>query len=291
VPRSVDEGFTDFLSRLTPTSGESDAAKRHRASIKACLDANFDLNNFFRTGSFGNGTSISGYSDVDYFASIARSDLNQNSGASLTRVRNALHYRFPTSGVRVSCPAVKVPFGSDAKESTEIVPADYIYSTSEAHRVYEIADCSGGWMRSSPDAHNAYVRSVDQKLNNMVKPLIRFVKAWKYYRQVPISSFYLELQIAKYAYGESSIIYSIDVRNIFSRLHANRLAPMKDPKGISGYISPCSTQARLEESKSKLATALSRADKAREAEGKGKIQDAFYWWDQVYAGKFPSYYR
>ncbi len=291
MPRSVDEGFTDFLSRLTPTPGESDAAKGHRASIKACLDANFDLKNFYRTGSFGNGTSISGYSDVDYFASISRNDLNQNSGTSLTRVRNVLHSRFPASGVRVSCPAVKVPFGTDAKESTEVVPADYMYRTPEDHRVYEIADCSGGWMRSSPDAHNAYVRDADQRLSNAVKPLIRFIKAWKYYRQVPISSFYLELQVAKYTYGEPSIVYSIDVRNVLSLLHANKLAPMKDPKGISGNIGPCFTSAQLEEAKSKLATALSRAEKAREAESNDRIQDAFHWWDQVYAGRFPGYYR
>ncbi len=291
MPRSVDEGFNDFLPRLTPTPGESDAAKSHRASIKACLDANFDTNNFFRSGSFGNGTSISGYSDVDYFASIARSDLNQNSGTTLRRVRGALDGRFPSTGVRVSCPAVSVPFGTDAKESTEVVPADYIYSTQDSHRVYEIADCSGGWMHSSPDAHNAYVRDADQKLKNRVKPLIRFIKAWKYYRQVPISSFYLELQVAKYSYGESFILYSIDVERMFTKLTASGLAPLQDPQEISGYIHPCATQAHLDESRSKVATALSRAEKAQAAESNGNIQDAFYWWDQVYAGRFPSYYR
>lgn len=290
MPRLVDEGFSDFLSRLTPTSGESDAAKRHRASIKACLEANFNLVNFFRTGSFGNGTSISGYSDVDYFASIAARNISSNSGTSLSRVKDVLSSRFPLTGVRVSCPAVKVPFGTDAKESTEVVPAAFVL-TPGADRVYDIANCSGGWMRSSPDAHNAYVRDADRRLNNKVKPLIRFIKAWKYYRQVPISSFYLELQVAKYSYGESSIVWSIDVERMFAKLTTSALAPMKDPKGISGYIEPCFTKAQLKESQSKLATALLRAKKAREAESKGNTKDAFYWWDQVYAGKFPSYYR
>lgn len=291
MPRSVDAGFNDFLSKLTPTLGESDAAKRHRASIKANLEANFDVKNFFRSGSFGNGTSISGYSDVDYFASIARNDLNQNSGTILSRVRDVLNQRFPSTGVRVSCPAVSVPFGTDAKESTEVVPADYMHSTYELHRVYEIADCSGVWMRSSPDAHNTYVRDADQRLSNRVKPLIRFVKAWKYYRQVPISSFYLELQVAKYSYGEPSILYSIDIEQVFTKLTASGLAPLQDPQGISGYIRPCATQAQLYESRSKVATALSRAEKARAAESNGNIQNAFYWWDQVYADRFPSYYR
>src|SRR5258708_3949048 len=72
MPRTVDEGFRDFLSRLTPSSYESAAATAHRASIEARLKNDFGLRRFFRTGSFGNGTSISGYSDVDYFASLPR---------------------------------------------------------------------------------------------------------------------------------------------------------------------------------------------------------------------------
>lgn len=290
MPRSVDGGFNDFLSKLTPTPGESIASKNHRASIKACLEANFSLAYFYQTGSFGNGTSISGYSDVDYFASIAAKSISSNSNTSLSRVKDTLSSRFPLTGVRVSCPAIRVPFGADAKESTEVVPAQYV-NMPGSDRVYDIANCSGGWMRSSPDAHNTYVRDADQRLSNKVKPLIRFIKAWKYYRQVPISSFYLELQVAKYSYGESSIIYSIDVERMLTRLTASGLAPLQDPQGISGYIHPCGTQAQLDESRSKVATALSRAEKARTAENNGNIQDAFYWWDQVYADRFPSYYR
>ncbi len=64
MPRTVDEGFRDFLPSLTPSSLESAAAKTHRASIEACLKTNFGLKRFFRVGSFGNGTSISGHSDA-----------------------------------------------------------------------------------------------------------------------------------------------------------------------------------------------------------------------------------
>ena len=247
------------------------------------------MTNFFRTGSFGNGTSISGYSDVDYFAVIPTKNLKENSTTTLRQVRDALATRFPNTGVRVSCPAVVVPFGTDAKESTEVTPADYIKATN-GYNIYDIPDCSDGWMNSSPSTHNAYVRKVDGDLGGKVKPLIRFIKAWKYYQNVPISSFYLELRIAKYAEGESSIGYSIDVKNIFSYLDRIGLASMQDPKGISGYISPCSTDTKLADAKSKLSTALNRAQKARDAENKDDIKEAFEWWDMLYNGNFPSYY-
>ena len=290
MPRTVDAGFRAFLRKLTPLSGESSAAKRHRASIRACLKNNFNMRRFFQSGSFGNGTSISGYSDVDYFASIPSNNLSEDSNISLRRVRNALDIRFPNTDVRVSCPAVKVPFGILAKESTEVVPADYIRKSSEGHHVYEIPNCYGGWMYSSPEAHTAYVRDVDRNLKNKVRPLIRFIKAWKYFRNVPISSFYLELRVTKYAEGESSIIYSIDIKNILKSLYNHELADMRDPKGISGLISPCTTEVQHKEAMSRLATALNRAEKAREAEAQGNIKNAFYWWNLLFAGKFPSYY-
>lgn len=288
MPRTIDQGFRDFLIKLTPSSSESDAAKRHRASIEACLKSNFDLQRFFRMGSFGNATSISGFSDVDYFASIPHKNLKQDSGTTLTKVRDALDARFPNTSVRVNCPAVKVPFGIYVSETTEVVPADLV--DWKSHHVYEIPNCAGGWMLSSPDAHNSYVRNIDQKLGGKVKPLIRFVKAWKYYRQVPISSFYLELRIAKYAEGESAIIYDMDVKRVFALLDRIELAVMQDPMGVSGSISPCSTSVKLADAKSKLSTALSRAERALEAKDKGDIKDAFDWWSLVYDGQFPSFY-
>lgn len=290
MPRTVDEGFRVFHARLTPSSSESDAAKSHRASIESRLKNDFGLLRFFRTGSFGNGTSISGYSDVDYFASLPNDQLTRSSDYTLTKIRNALDLRFPNTGVRVNCPAIKVPFGTVESEITEVVPVGYVGNTEDGHHVYDIPNCSDGWMRSSPDAHNAYVRQQDERLGRKVKPLVRFIKAWKYFRQVPISSFYLELRVAKFAEGESSILYSIDVKRALRRLYENNLAAIQDPMGVSGYIYPCTSDVKLEDARSKLSTAVGRAEKAYEAEQGGKIDDAFYWWRLLYDDWFPTYY-
>lgn len=289
MTKTVDEGFRVFHSRLTPNSGETEAAKNHRASIESCLKTNFEITRFFRSGSFGNGTNISGYSDVDYFASIPTKNLKQDSSYTLRQVRDTLNTRFPNTGVHVDTPAIVVPFGNDGSETTEVIPADFIKKTEQDYLVYEIADGNGGWMRTSPDAHNAYVANVHSEHNNKVKPLVRFLKAWKYYRDVPISSFYLEMWIARYALGEESILYSIDIERIFYFLANSNLAAMQDPTGISGFIYPCATEAKKTDALSKLNTALTRAQKARESEVAGKTAEAFTWWDLVFAGKFPAY--
>ena len=289
MPRTINEGFLEFLRKLTPSDYESDAAIKHRASIKQCIESNFTLQRFWRTGSFGNGTSISGYSDVDYVASISRDDLSSDSAKSLSSLRSALDRRFPSTGVRTSCPAVVVPFGVDAKETTEITPADYLREKN-GFSVYDIPDCSGSWMNASPDAHNAYVRSIDNNLSSKLKPLIRFMKAWKYHQNVPISSFYLELRVAKYSSEETCIVYSIDVERVLSHLSGVGLARIQDPVGVSGYISPCKSSADLSDAQSKLATALARARKARAAEKSENIAEAFEWWDKLFGCRFPSYY-
>ena len=295
MPRTIDEGFRDFLLKLTPSSYESDAAKRHRASIEQCIKSNLGLRRFWRTGSFGNGTSIYGRSDVDYMASIPVESLHKNSSVSLGKLRNALAKRFPNTRVRTSSPAVIVPFGTDSRETTEITPAFYIETarlrTGSKFGVYGIPDCSGGWMKSSPDAHNFYVRSVDRDLSLKVKPLVRFIKAWKYLNNVPVSSFYLELRVAKYASKKSSILYSVDVAGIFRFLHDSKLAKVRDPMGISGDISPCRTDSDLKRAQSRVATARTRALKACEAEIRGNTREAFDWWNKLFARKFPSYYQ
>lgn len=289
MPRTVDEGFRDFLPKLTASEAETTSAKFHRESVEARLTQDFGLYRLFRIGSFGNGTSISGYSDVDYLASLKNNFYYASSNYSLSKVRDSLDARFPRTGVRVSCPAVLVPFGSSRSEAHEIVSGDFIEATDGFH-AYRIPDCNDGWMRVSPEAHIYYVNEVHKKLGYKVKPLIRFIKAWKYFRDVPISSFYLEMRVAKYALTEPSIIYDWDVQRVLKLLWDVQLASIQDPMGVSGYISACKTEVMRKDALSKLETALVRVNNAREAAEKGNVSVAFDWWRLVYNYEFPTYY-
>lgn len=289
MPRTVEEGFNDFLLKLKASAPESAAAASHRASVEACLRASFGLVRFARIGSFGNGTSISGFSDVDYLAAIPRSQLTDSSTYSLAKIRNVLDRRFPLSGVRVNTPAIGIYFGNSCSETIEVVPANHIGEELGA-KIYQIADHQGGWMRVSPDAHNAYVARVDAALGGRVKPLIRFVKAWKFLRGVPISSFYLEMRVARYAERERSILYDIDMKRILAELLDGGLPAMQDPTGFAGYIRPCRTEALRQDAMSKLDTAVGRLDKAVAASLNTQTDDAFYWLRMVYGSDFPTYY-
>lgn len=57
---TVNEGFDQFIKRLTPTAAEREKAASYRATIEAKLDAKFGLSRMFQSGSFSHGTGSAG---------------------------------------------------------------------------------------------------------------------------------------------------------------------------------------------------------------------------------------
>lgn len=289
MPRTINQGFSDFHYKITPSSYQSGKASSHKQSITSKLEEDFLARQLFYSGSANNGTSISIHSDVDIFAEIPADQLKTNSSTTLREIKESLQRRFPNTSVYVDSPAIVCNFGSASWDVAEIIPADYV-GMSGGYKVYEIPDGNGNWMRSSPMNHTTYVTEHNERLGKKLKPLIRFIKAWKYYCNVPISSFYLELRVTKMMEAEKSIEYSIDINNILKKLNSAELAAMQDPKGISGYVYPCKSVAQAEDALSKLNTASIRAEKARQAERDGDIHEAFHWWNLLFGNGFPSYY-
>jgi len=287
--RTINQGFVDFHQRITPAGHELGKAASHKASITARLKLYYDLKRLFYSGSANNGTNISCLSDVDFFASIPTNKLKNNSSTSLREIKECLQGRYSNTNIYVDSPAVVLDFGSGVWDTAEVIPADYV-EQKNGKNVYEIADGSGGWMKSSPSSHKSYVASENNRLGKKLKPLIRFIKAWKYYCNVPISSFYLELRITKWMESEDLIIYEYDVNTVLRKLNECGLAAIQDPKGVSGYVYPCSSEANKRDALSKLSTAKVRAQKAEHAENTENTKDAFYWWDMLFSGNFPSYY-
>lgn len=285
----LDEAFRLLLDQLTPADGESDAVRHHRERIKEYLDSEFGLYAFFRGGSFHNGTSIRGYSNVDYFASIDHDRIADVSTLFLSEVREALETRFPNVGVAMRAPAIVVPCGAEGNEALSVIPAKLVGQTGDGHRIYEIADGADGWMKASPDAQSAYIAAIDSRLEGKLKPLIRFLKAWKHFRDVDISPFYLELRCTEYASGEKTIVYSFDLHNVFKLLWDLQLADMQDPQGILGHVSAWPAGADKETALSKLRTALYHTERAQETAAKGESEETFRYWNSVFNGHFPAY--
>lgn len=252
--------LNDLTSLYTPTPTHFDAAKSHRASIETRLSAFLGTYEMFEIGSLRHGTGVWQHSDADYMVSLK----GVRPGSPLTmlnRVKETLQGRFVGTPIVISQPAVVCYFSDGI---VEIVPA---YPSDSG---YWIADPSGGWMKSHPKSHNKYVNDVNSKHNGAAKTLARQLKIWKYLRDVPISSCYLEMRAARHLEGESAYLPFWDLYLALNKMYGASLASMNDPTGLGSRFGACSSETKRADALSKLRSAVNRADKAREFEADGK---------------------
>lgn len=215
-----------FASSLVPPALDRTTVSERRTAIEAAVKANTASVGLVESGSWSHGTSLKGYSDVDYMSFIpgtSRPVLPSTALSGLKQAVTGAHWAI--TELRISSPTVKITFYQPPH--FEIVPAYYKGEEQEI-AVFRIPGPSDEWIESIPIAHNAFVSDVNDRLGKKVKPLVRLVKAWKYNKGVPVSSFYLEMRTVKYASGESSIIYDIDLRAVFNQLIAAEMRSMND---------------------------------------------------------------
>lgn len=288
MAKTAAEGFDMFLRRITPSEAERAKAATHRAGIGAKLNAKFGLYRMFESGSFRHGTGVSGHSDVDLFASLESPKPALGSSA-LSAVRDALKERFPSTYIHVARPAVVLDFGG-GYERVEVIPA-YLLASVGDNMKYSIPGVTSEWMQSTPEAHLAYVNeSNTMPAKGKAKALARLLKAWKYYRNVPVSSFYLEMRAAAYTRRQNTVVYWMDICLLLEELQDIGLAAMNDPTGTTGRIHAYSSEALKQDALSKLNTAATRARKAYNAAARGGLETAFEQWDLLFNGQFPAYY-
>lgn len=252
--------LADLTSEYTPTSSQFDGARSHRAAIEVRLDTYLGVHEMFEIGSLRHGTGVWLYSDADYLVSLkgVRPD---SPWTMLNKVKEQLQNRFPSTTVTTRRPAVVCKF-SDG--DVEVVPG---YPATGGG--YWIANPADGWMLTHPKDHNKYVTDVNTKHGGAVKKLARQVKVWKYKRNVPVSSCYLEMRTAKHMDGESSYSPLWDLYLTLKKMRDADLAAMNDPTGLGSRFGSCSSEANRLDAMSKLNTAVSRALKAKDYADEG----------------------
>lgn len=245
----------DLTDYYTPSSSQFDGARGHRAAIEVRLDTYLGVREMFEIGSLRHGTGVWLYSDADYLISL-KGIRPDSHWTMLNKVKEQLQARFPSTTVVTRRPAVVCKF-SDG--DVEIVPG---YPGSSDG--YWIANPADGWMLTHPKDHNRYVTDVNTKHGGAVKKLARQVKVWKYKRNVPVSSCYLEMRTAKHMNGERSYSPLWDLYLTLKKMRDAELAAMNDPTGLGSRFGSCSSEANRQDAMSKLNRAVSRALKAKD---------------------------
>jgi predicted nucleotidyltransferase len=289
VARSVAEAFDVFLDRLTPTEAQRAAGAKHRASVRAALEAKLAVSTFFEIGSFSHGTGVRNYSDIDVLVSL-KDPKPESSYTALEWVNDALSERFPLTSVAIRRPAVVVSFGG-GYETWEVIPGFMTTRGGSSQYVYDIPGPSVGaaWIDSAPKEHLAYVNECNEKPDGGdAKALARLIKAWKYYCNVPVSSFYLEMRCAQHVAAQTTYVHIWDVCQVLESMNGHLLAGMNDPKHAAAKIHACSSDSKRTDALSKLSTAAVRARKALDAYRADDPDETFACLDRLFGGHFPS---
>jgi hypothetical protein len=284
----VSEAFDTFLGWQTPLESQRIAASKHRAGIEAAINAKMSTLAFRETGSFRHGTGVRNYSDVDLLVSIGGTKPG-SSDTALGWVRDALKAKYPHTSIYVDRPAVVAEFANGA-ETWEVIPGFLNNRRGDDIALYDIPGRATGWIESAPGVHLNYVTEVNQidKVKGGAKKLARLAKAWKYYNNVPISSFYFEMRAAEHMKTQNVFIAVSDLCMLLEGLWDHQLAAMNDPKGVTSRFYACSTKPKRVDALSKLHTAAARARRAIDAWTSSRDALAFTYLDLLFNGHFPA---
>jgi hypothetical protein len=287
MTRTVDQGFSEFLETLVPRFSETDAAAANQAAIERCLTDAFNMSYLAPYGSTGHGTNVEGFSAIDCFAVIRSSTLDMSADASLDALHGALSEKFPDAYVTEGRPFVAVPFGESPAEQHHVVPA-YSIGKQGDYDVFGIPGPADRWIEACPGGHSAWINEVHESTGRRLKPFVRLVKAWNYLDGQPVWSFYLELRVAEFLQGTSSVNYPSDIMLFFKRVADMMMDPFEGAEGSNEPVYGSSADGRAH-AINRLRAAKQVSRQARECEAKGQIADAFHAWRKLYDWRFPTY--
>jgi Second Messenger Oligonucleotide or Dinucleotide Synthetase domain len=290
MAETAEEAFKVLVSWLAPRESELVQAAGHRDQIHARLRRKFGVAGMYEGGSLHHGTGVHQVSGADYFVWFT-TPRPESSARTLVAVQKSLQKLYPAADVRVTRPGVLVEFPG-AAQRIGVIPAYSAGRTVGEHPRFKVPGFCDNWTSASPSAQREWLEACNNAPGALgrAKGLTRLVRAWKHYRDVPVSSYYLEVRAASLMAERSSLTYAHDLRNFFATLLWDGLAPIEDPAGIAGTI-PATWPDRREEALSKVANAAGWAEHALGHQRVGLMGDAFSRWNLIFDGRFPSYYR
>jgi hypothetical protein len=287
MKRTVQDGFEEFITRLTPQYSEPEKAELNLTAIERVLKSEFTVQYIANYGSTGHGTNVDGYSAIDCFAVVPKDALIEESSRSLDKVHSALVQQFPDAVVTEGRSVIAVPFGPQRAECHHVVPV-FSKGQKEGFDIYGVPAPRDRWIDACPGGHSAWLNELNHELANQLKPFVRIVKAWNFYENEPLWSFYLELCAAEFLSSRPSVSYSSDVQDFFEYLLRRRLAPFKGSVGCTEPVYGSSLADKFES----IAKVRSAAEKAKQAYGcemRGNIPDAYFWWRKLFNYKFTAF--
>lgn len=288
---SVDSRFRQFLSNLRLSEQQIQDGQAKYDGVCRKLHAHYYPGQPFTgqtrqlAGSYSKGTAIRPARDIDVLFKLPSSTFIRSSttyniqSQLLQRVKGVIQERYPNTHIRGDGPVVVVDF-SDG-HFIEIVPAFAL--TGGGYYVPDTRD-GGKWKMMHPLAEVDLVNKSDIRSGGNTRSLIKMMKRWQDYCQVPIKSLVLELRAVYFLenyehYNKSPMYYDWMVRDYLASLVAKADASATLP----------GTEEKIDygnDWKSKAESAYARAVKACQYEADGNPDAATLEWKKIFGDDY-----
>jgi len=288
---SVSSRFEAFISNIQLTQAQLEDAQTKHTGVRKTLHqayytTPFDGSTSLLVGSYGKNTEIRPPNDIDIMFVLPPAEYNRynnllgNKQSQLLQdVKQILLKTYSTTKMRADGQVIVVPFTSYA---VEVAPAFLLTSGQ-----YCICDTSlgGKWKTVDPKAESSALVASNKRSSGKTIHLIKMAKVWKYYCNVPLKSFAIELLSIDFLaswqyYDKTTVYYDWMIRDFFKYIVS---------KANSYIMTPCTYEIIWlgEEWKSRADTALARAEKACEYETEKNELLASYEWKKIFGDDFP----
>lgn len=212
----VGEDFRDFCSQLTVNDRGTIAERYQLITRRLNLefwDTDSRTANSFYAGSYGRGTAIRGFSDLDMIFRLPYDLYTQYNGhtwngqsALLQAVRDAVRKTYPSSSVGGDGQVVVVAFTDGL--IFEIVPA---FINKDGSYTFPDSNSGGRWRTTDPKPEIRAISDGDANSNGNLKWLCRMMRSWKIVWAVPIGGLLIDTLACRFmegwAYREKSFLY------------------------------------------------------------------------------------
>ena len=288
MPTAVSKSFADLLERLVPDGPPPRAAEAQRRALDKALRSDLGAIQWVPAGSVRTRTNVKGHSPIDLLVVLRGEPVQSSSTAALRWFAGRVADALSSVETAVDSSAVVAPFGPGKANRHRFIPAPLLELGEHGSEVYGIPDGEGGWMRTSPALHDRYLDDRDRRAEATVRPLVRFVKAWKHLNDVPVSSYYLELVTAAHVARHRNLSYTQALAEIVQDLRQRRLAPVNDPACVSGSVDPFKHMFHRVRVLDAVGQGLEHIAAARAAARTNDVDEAIDRWNRFFNGAFPG---
>lgn len=289
---SVTSRFAALLENIKLTEAQVASGQGSRESVVQVLNIHYwssssTSNNSRYIGSWAKFTRVRPPRDVDVLFELPKSvydryQLKSGNKQSqlLQEVKGVLLAAFPKTDIRGDGPVVKIPFSA---YNVELAPAFVL--NGGGHYVCITSD-GGTYKKGDYDSEAKLISDSNTRSGGKTRDLIRMIKRWQSYCEVPIKSFWIELIAVEFLstwqhYDKTMIYYDWMVRDFFKFLVGKEYGSVFAPGTYEQmYLGNAWT--------SKARTARDRAEKActLEATDAPAAGDE---WQKIFSTDIPKY--